>query len=386
METPSSSPAQPPAAAKKTILVKRVKVPVKHPVAQSGVPASAPVPSAQKKNVQVKVPVKTAKIPLKRPIAPLPVSPEVPRSPQSPSLPHEMTEAEKVASIIRKQPKPVIQSGASVPTRRESRILPPSEKEAISFTLPADPLKKINAQETIRRKFFLFYIYIRLYAEQVMDIDAYVNLPPMAFELPQTKTELKRFKKQLHSDAKDGLMDDILNDIALVLPLIPEFKRIFKRNVSLDDLIENEIIYMEENEEEASIGDQMVTAYLLIMAELNVLSQRAEIRKVRNERQIAVEEVQEIENEERQVQKAFVLALKKENFPVDADKLIRNYFNFAKKDAEKAYQILTTNPLFYSPIQLEKLPKKLFGTRKLGAKEATAINKKLASFLKKVKI
>lgn len=388
-------------APKAPVLVKRIKVPVKRPIAPVSAPTPAPAqPSAAPKTVLTKVPVKKIiKVPVKRPAAPpAPAAPVPTPAPAAPrTAPAQVAQptprpmpappennGEELVKTIQRQPKPVITSNTAGPSQRAKRTRA-KEEEWVNYVLPENPLSKITAHESTRERFFLFYVYIRLYAEELLDEEEFVTLPPFAFDLPQTKRDLKIFKKQLRSNAQEGIMDDILDDLTTILPLIPEMQRILDRNLPLDDLIEEEIEYMEESED-SSIGEQLVVSYLLVMADMEIMLKKAQSRRMREERENLIEEIQDNEEEELEIQRAFINALKRENFPVDAEKLIRNYFNFARKEPEKAYQLLTTNPLFFAPVQTEKLPKKFFGLVKAGPKEASAINKRLASFLKRVKI
>lgn len=385
-------------APKKPVLVKRIKVPVKRPVAPASAPTPSPVQEAPApKTVLTKIPVKKIiKVPVKRPVQPAAPAPTPVPAPQPPAAhasvrpaqkpvptPQKIPEAE-FAQALQKQPKPVIVSNTATPSQRSKRTRS-KDDEWVNYVLPENPLSKITAHESTRERFFLFYVYVRLYAEELLDEEEFVSLPPFAFDLPQTKRDLKIFKKQLRSNAQEGMMDDILDDLTTILPLIPEMQRILDRNLPLDNLIEEEIEYMEESED-SSIGEQLVVSYLLVMADMEIMLKKAQSRRMREERENLIEEIQDNENEELEIQKAFINALKKENFPIDAEKLIRNYFNFARKEPEKAYQLLTTNPLFFAPVQTEKLPKKFFGLVKAGPKEASAVNKRLASFLKRVKI
>ena len=105
--------------------------------------------------------------------------------------------------------------------------------------------------------------------------------------------------------------------------------------------------------------------------------------KIKNEAKLLINNIKQSEKETNDLKKRFITAIERKKFPVDAQKLVDNYFNLAKKDPKKAYQTLITNPLFFSPIQLEKMPKKMFG--KPSAAEASAVNKRLASFLKGLK-
>ena len=372
-------------APKGPVLVKRIKI-VKRPVAPAAAPLP-PQPAPPQKTVLVKVPVKRIKVPVKRPVPPAaaPLQPPVPPAPSQTAAPSVQPPEMKIAAAVQSRPQPVITGKTASPMQRAHRIRSSEADDPVKYVLPSNPLDKITSHESARERFFLFYVYVRLYAEELLDEEEFLSLPPMAFELPQTKRELRIFKNQLRSEAKEGMMDDILDDLTAILPLIPEMQRILNTDAPLDDLIEEEIAYMEDSED-SSVGEQLVVSYLLVMADMEIMMRKAQSRRMREERENLIEEIQDNENEELEIQKAFVNALKKENFPVDAEKLIKNYFNFARKEPEKAYQLLTTNPLFFAPVQTEKLPKKFFGLVKAGPKEASAVNKRLASFLKKVKI
>ena len=93
-----------------------------------------------------------------------------------------------------------------------------------------------------------------------------------------------------------------------------------------------------------------------------------------------------IEEGERALKQRFIQAIERRRFPVNARKLINNYFNLSRKEPDKAYHTLITNPLYFSPIQMERLPKKFFGLVKPGPKDAAAVNKRLASYLKSLKV
>ena len=79
---------------------------------------------------------------------------------------------------------------------------------------------------------------------------------------------------------------------------------------------------------------------------------------------------------------SFLQKMKKKNYPVDAKRLITNYWKMCGQDAEKAWNILTTNPAFFAPIITvdEK------GKTVISPKKASAINNELANFLKKMTI
>ena len=85
-------------------------------------------------------------------------------------------------------------------------------------------------------------------------------------------------------------------------------------------------------------------------------------------------------------QQRFIEALKKKNFPVDAERLITNYFRVAQKDVDGAYRALTTNPAIFAPIDFSKIKPRFFGLVKVTPKDGIRINIEIGNFLKKLKV
>lgn len=97
----------------------------------------------------------------------------------------------------------------------------------------------------------------------------------------------------------------------------------------------------------------------------------------------------ELINREKYVVEEAGLRIEKEGFPVDGRKLIKNYLSSYRINAKKAYETLTTNPAFFSPIIFKKKRKGLFGlfSKSSGNPEdGIKINRDLAAFLKKMKL
>lgn len=84
--------------------------------------------------------------------------------------------------------------------------------------------------------------------------------------------------------------------------------------------------------------------------------------------------------------KLFIEKLKEKNFPIDADKLINNYFRAAQKDPDGSFEALTKNPAMFSPIQFEKMHPKFFGLIKVTPEDGIKANQKIGTFIKKLKV
>lgn len=85
-------------------------------------------------------------------------------------------------------------------------------------------------------------------------------------------------------------------------------------------------------------------------------------------------------------QQKFIEAVKKRNFPIDAERLITNYFRVSQKDFDGAYKALTTNPAIFAPIDFSKIKPRWFGLLKVTPKDGIRLNIKIGNFLKKLKV
>ena len=77
----------------------------------------------------------------------------------------------------------------------------------------------------------------------------------------------------------------------------------------------------------------------------------------------------------------FAAKIAEEKFHVDGQSLIRNYLKMMRQDAKKAWEVLTTNPAYFSPIVAHDDSDKVV----LSPAQATEENARLAHFLKEVR-
>ena len=82
----------------------------------------------------------------------------------------------------------------------------------------------------------------------------------------------------------------------------------------------------------------------------------------------------------------FIQKLKEKKFPIDADKLINNYFRAAQKDTDGAFEALTKNPAMFARIEIEKMRPKFFGLIKVTPEDGIKMNQKIGKFIKKLKV
>lgn len=332
------------APVQKKVLVKKIKVLVKRPV--------APAPAAP---AMVKVPVKRpvmVKVPVKRPVAAAPAVPA--RAPAPPPAPRPAGKTRRYAGG--KEVKPLI------------------------YEVPIDIIERIDARKKIPEKLFLLFIFAKTLAEQNAARDGY-KFPPMLIDLPKDTLEAA----EMIDDVDEDIYDALLSDFKEIAPFIPGLERVMHSSASVEDLIDEEV-RRAQNQDALTSAQQIVLGFLMILSDMKMVQQRLELHEIDKERQSVVDGIQALEADEKAMKHDFIVAIQRKGFPVNATKLINNYFTLAKKDPEKAYQTLITNPLYFSPIQMDRLPKKFFGLIPPGPKEARAVNKRLATFLKHLKV
>lgn len=85
-------------------------------------------------------------------------------------------------------------------------------------------------------------------------------------------------------------------------------------------------------------------------------------------------------------QRKFVKAISAQDFPIDAELLVANYFRVAQKDVDGAFKALTTNPAIFAPIDFKKLKPHFFGLIKVSPRDGIKMNIKIGNFLKNLRV
>ena len=222
------------------------------------------------------------------------------------------------------------------------------------------------------------YIYARLYVRRTVEMRG-GEIPPMLIELPNRVSQMPSFLKSIDKRFFDAILDDFIE----LAPFIKGMERVTKASVPLSRLALSEADRLDGRT--PTTGEQIVLAYLDLMLDIDILKEKMKLSEIRKNARELIDEAQEEKDGIEALKKRFVDAIERKKFPVDAKKLIDNYFTLSKKEPEKAYKTLITNPLYFSPILLERMQKKFFGLTKPTAQDAIDVNKQLASFLKRLK-
>ena len=91
--------------------------------------------------------------------------------------------------------------------------------------------------------------------------------------------------------------------------------------------------------------------------------------------------LREFQKRRKEIIESFSEKIKGDNFPIDAKRLFKNYLNMADIDPKQAWEVLISNPAFFSPLIVEDAN----GKRTLSIKDAKDVNKKIGARLKKIK-
>lgn len=94
------------------------------------------------------------------------------------------------------------------------------------------------------------------------------------------------------------------------------------------------------------------------------------------------QEIQQEDFNRKELVRQFAEKIEKQHFAIDAKKMMKTYFTMYRQDPQKAWEILTTNPGYFAPI----ITTDNMGRVILSPKEAINENKKIAKFMKSLKI
>jgi hypothetical protein len=199
------------------------------------------------------------------------------------------------------------------------------------------------------------------------------------YEPLQPRLKAKNMGPKLKDETIKTLQEDMINAWSVLSAIYPYELGGLSGNEN-----DNELLSIAERSDDVYLQDA-IFSHIEVMIELEACEIREEALGLRKEKQKIVDEYNEMKYKNDKVIETYVTLLEKEKFPINARKLITNYLRAASKDPEKAFETLTTNPAMFSRIEIENMPKKLFGLLKPSPSDAKKINKKIAKFLKKVK-
>ncbi len=201
------------------------------------------------------------------------------------------------------------------------------------------------------------------------------------FQLNSPKFELS--VTMLYPNYKPSVGKIIANDTLagwdIILKSHPELKGVIHPHAT-----DEEMLNIAEKSDDDALQFALIS-YVELLIELEGCEISYKERKLKHEKRKLEREIYE-EHQKRIARiNRYIEALKEKNFPIDAERLVKNYFKTAQKDAEGAYNALTQNPAIFAPIEFNKIKPRFFGLLKVRPQDGIRINRLIGEFLKKLK-
>ena len=147
---------------------------------------------------------------------------------------------------------------------------------------------------------------------------------------------------------------------------------------------DEQILSFAEKTTDENLQNALIS-YVEILIELDGCEIAYNLRKAKAEKRRIEREIFEEQQRRREKMQKFINAIREKQFPIDAERLVNNFFKTARKDPEGAQKILETNPATFAPIQVDKIPARFFGMIKPKPEDGIRINKEIGKFLKNLK-
>ncbi len=199
------------------------------------------------------------------------------------------------------------------------------------------------------------------------------------YEAPVRHVSEENLYPHYKKKAGANVSRDILNGWDILMQLFPTEMQNIQPDSSDDQLLDAAERCEDEN---LQLG---LISYVETLIELEGCEIDYEARKIRFERKQLEKEI--YEEHQRRIERAqcYIRAIQEKNFPVDAERLVNNYFRLSGKDPKGSFKALTTNPATFAPIDFGKMRDRFFGIIKVKPQDGIRINQKLGNFLRRLK-
>ena len=129
-----------------------------------------------------------------------------------------------------------------------------------------------------------------------------------------------------------------------------------------------------------------IISYVEILIEMEGCEISYKERKLRKEKRKLEREIYLEHQRRAEKAKAYIDAIQEKQFPINAERLVKNFFKTSSKDPQGAFQVLTENPAVFAPIDFSKIKPRLFGLLKVGPQDGIRMNRLIGNFLKHLKL
>ena len=205
----------------------------------------------------------------------------------------------------------------------------------------------------------LFTIYQTLYAQRSVLTQA----PALTVDITQFSANTMDYKT-------------IRQETAAVISYLMGVRNIDKVDVK------NVLMSVEKNYTNQPFWKNLILEYLTFANEEEAEQLLKKTQKAREDALNILKQIQQQEANEKATIIAYAKPLKEQGFAIDGEKMMKNYLNMCRQDSQKAWDILISNPAWFSPI----ITHNSNGDLVLTPTQAIEENKKIGKFLKKLSI
>ena len=199
-------------------------------------------------------------------------------------------------------------------------------------------------------------------------------------ELPEFDFSAKDLLPRFRPNRSKNLLNDVSKGWDIIITTQSTRLKSLPENPS-----DEQILSFAEKTTSKNLQNALIS-YVETLLETDSCEIAYNIRKVKYEKHKIEKQIFEEQQRRKEQTKKYIQAIKKENFPVNAEMLVTNFFKTRRKDPVGAAKILENNPATFAPIQVDKIPPRFFGLIKPKPEDGIKINRKLGKFLKTLKV
>ena len=227
-----------------------------------------------------------------------------------------------------------------------------------------------------------------LYPEEKNLFEAYCNFrqaivgmcEDAGIEIPQNMFSAESIYPRFKPKCSALLTEDVVNGWRVMLQTNPERMEMINPNMSDEEILN----FAEKTTSE--LLQLALISYVEILIEVEGCEIAYDMRRAKYERRRVEREIVEEHRRRQERAKKYIEAIEAKKFPIDAERLVTNYFKTAKKDPDGAWQALITSPAVFAPIDVSKIPDRLWGLIKSKPEDGIRVNKEIGEFLKNLKV
>lgn len=204
---------------------------------------------------------------------------------------------------------------------------------------------------------------IRIYQQLYQYKHLIPNAPELSIDIAQTPAE------QVESQF-ETINEQLANMVAYLLGLHAE-------TMNVTNMIDS----LQEHYKEDDFWRLVLLDYMDIRQEQEEEALAQKKQAVQTQAQSLYQRIIEYQRRRNEIITAFANKLNTQKFPINAERLFKNYLNMADIDAKQAWSVVITNPAAFSPILVEDSN----GKRIISIRDAKKINKQIGHFIKSMK-